>query len=101
MTTVSKYAGLVLLHADDNIAIACRDISAGEELAVGGGQLTVPQDIALGHKIARHDLRTGDKVFRFGMAIGSMTADAPRGSHVHLHNMKSDYIATHSREAAS
>ena len=27
-----------------------------------------------------------------------MTQATPRGGHVHLHNMKSDYIATHMRD---
>jgi (2R)-sulfolactate sulfo-lyase subunit alpha len=28
-----------------------------------------------------------------------MTAPASRGEHVHMHNMKSDYIASHTRRA--
>jgi len=32
------------------------------------------------------------------VAIGSATRDIAVGEHVHLHNMKSDYLPTYTRE---
>ena len=40
----------------------------------------------------------GEKISKYGAPIGSMTLATPKGGHVHLHNMKSDYIATHMRD---
>lgn len=92
---------LLLLSPADNVLVCGRPVEAGDALEIDGHFFTAPQAVEAGHKIARHDLATGEKVFKYGAPIGSMTASAAAGDHVHLHNMKSDYIETHSRETAS
>lgn len=88
----------ILLHPDDNILVCRAAAAAGDAVTIDGAALALPAAIEVGHKIARRDLKIGDKVYRYGAPIGSMTADAAKGSHVHMHNMKSDYIQTHTRE---
>jgi (2R)-sulfolactate sulfo-lyase subunit alpha len=44
--------------------------------------------VPLGHKIAMVDLKKGDTVLKYGHDIGRMIADAKKGDHVHVHNMK-------------
>ena len=46
-------------------------------------------------------LAIGDKVIKYGAPIGSMTAAADTGDWVHMHNMKSDYIASHTRSTVT
>ncbi len=89
----------ILLHPDDNVLICRAAAAAGQAIEIDGEAVTLPSAIEVGHKIARRDLATGDKVCRYGAPIGSMTKDAARGSHVHMHNMQSDYIKSHTREA--
>lgn len=88
----------LLLHPDDNILVVIAPVVAGDLLAVEGGSVRAIHAIDVGHKIARRWLAPGDKVYKYGVAIGSMTLAADRGAHVHLHNMKSDYIASHTRD---
>lgn len=90
---------LVLLHPDDNVVVLAAPVQAGEALAIDGRTVTASADVEVGHKLARRDLAIGDKVLKYGAPIGSMTAAATPGEHVHLHNMKSDYIASHTRLA--
>ncbi|MDE2043377.1 MAG: altronate hydrolase, partial [Alphaproteobacteria bacterium] len=59
---------------------------------------TTPIALGVGHKVARHALPAGAKIIRYGAAIGSLTQDVAALAHVHMHNLKSDYIATHDRE---
>ncbi len=92
-------ARLILLHPQDNVLICVRSIEAGDILPVSGGTIPAREGIAIGHKIARALLRAGDKVIKYGAPIGSMTADAATGDWVHMHNMKSDYISSHTRTA--
>lgn len=94
-------APLILLHPDDNVLVCRVPIAAGFETAIDGDTVTIAAAIEVGHKVARTDLKTGDKILKYGAPIGSMTADARRGDHVHLHNMKSDYIPSHTRKAVS
>lgn len=48
----------------------------------------VEGDIPIGHKIALVDLSPGDTVLKYGQDVGQMTGPAPKGRHVHVHNMK-------------
>ena len=52
-----------------------------------------------GHKVARNAITSGSKILRYGLSIGSATEDIAAGSHVHTHNIKSDYLASHHRDA--
>ena len=88
----------ILLHPDDNVVVLAEPIRAGQAIEIDGVALVALDDVAVGHKIARRLLAVGDKVLKYGAPIGSMTAAAAPGAHVHMHNMKSDYIASHTRQ---
>lgn len=88
---------LILLHPDDNVLICVAPISAGDVLPISGGTIPACEGVTVGHKVARVTLSPGDKVIKYGAPIGSMTAAAETGEWVHMHNMKSDYIASHTR----
>ena len=88
----------LLLHPDDNVLVAIAPIAAGQTIEIDGAAAEAAVPIAVGHKLARRALAPGDKVIKHGAPIGSMTHGAAPGDHVHLHNMKSDYIATHARD---
>lgn len=88
----------ILLHPDDTVLVCREATQAGASIEIDGAPVTLTHTIEVGHKIARHALAIGDKVLKYGAPIGSMTAEAQAGEHVHMHNMKSDYIATHTRK---
>lgn len=90
----------LLLHPKDNVLVCTLSAAAGDRAVLDGIEYLLSSDIALGHKIARFELKTGDKVYRYGVSIGSMTASALPGDHVHRHNLASNYISAHDRAAA-
>lgn len=96
---MSTHASFILLHGDDNVLVCRARAQAGDTVPVDGHMLTLTAAIDVGHKIARRDLSAGDKIFKYGAPIGSMIAPARAGDHIHMHNMQSDYIKTHTREA--
>ena len=55
--------------------------------------------VGRGHKIASRTIKKGEKVIKFGRPIGTATQDINKGDHVHLHNLKSDYLPTYTRDA--
>ena len=93
-------ASALLLHPDDNVLVCRARIAEGDEVLIDGRRVVSAAEIDIGHKIARRDLKAGDKIIKHGAPIGSAVADIRIGAHVHLHNIKSDYIATHTREAS-
>lgn len=88
----------LLLHPDDTVLICIQPIAEGDPLEIDGVSIPAPQSVAVGHKLARRMLGTGDKVLKHGAPIGSITQQAAPGEHVHAHNMQSDYIQSHTRE---
>lgn len=90
-------APLILLHPDDNILVCVKQIRAGDEISIEQDIIVSPIDIGVGHKVARFTLESGAKVYRYGAPIGSMIEAVAKGHHVHMHNMKSDYIPSHTR----
>ena len=59
---------LISLHPNDNVAVALCDLKAGQEVTLS------------------------DDCVKYGLPIGSATRDIEAGEHVHVQNMKSDYI---------
>lgn len=92
---------LLLLHPEDNIFVARRSLNANEAVTVDDRVVKIAASIPLGHKVARFALAPGTRIVKYGAAIGSATQRIEIGDHVHLHNMKSDYLASHTRDASS
>lgn len=91
---------VILLHPDDNVVVCCRTIAAGEPVSLDGETVAAGGAVTLGHKLARRPIARGERIVKYGMPIGSATAPISRGEWIHMHNMKSDYIAAHGRDAA-
>lgn len=91
---------LMLLSPGDSVYVLRDQIAAGETILVQGRKVAISAALGLGHKIARTAMRPGDKVLKYGAPIGSASAPIAPGDHVHTHNLKSEYTATHTLEAA-
>ena len=83
---------LIRLSEQDNVGVATSSLAPGDKLAVGELELVARDPIPFAHKIALRSIATGEKVIKFGVPIGSATAPIEAGHHVHVHNIKSDYI---------
>ena len=85
---------VLLLSPQDNCLVACAALTAGTVLHVDSVPLTVTTSIGVGHKLARRGISAGEKLVRYGASIGTATQEISRGDHVHVHNLKSDYLPT-------
>ncbi|MBJ6368618.1 UxaA family hydrolase [Snuella sedimenti] len=90
---------LIKLSNNDNVLVLTVDLNVGDVFTYAGTDYKVAEAIALGHKIAAKSINEGEKIIKFNMSIGSATRDIKIGEHIHLHNMKSDFIDTHTRES--
>jgi altronate dehydratase len=84
----------ILLHPDDNVAIALADLAAGAAIPQG---VTLAEPVKRGHKIALRPIGQGESVIRYGQIIGGATAAIAAGAHVHTHNLG---MSEHSRDYA-
>lgn len=85
----------ILMHEpDDDVGVAVEDLKAGVEVGAvtlegkAAGTVRLVSDVPLGHKVAMRDLARGKDVIEYGRVIGQAYQAAPRGSHVHTHNLK-------------
>ncbi|WP_158968639.1 UxaA family hydrolase [Paraglaciecola sp. L3A3] len=93
------YSKFVLVNKADNVLICCQPVKPGEVVVIENLEYTMTTSIDVGHKIARTAISKQQKVIRYGVPIGSAIIDIKAGEHVHMHNMKSDYIPSHTRHA--
>ena len=74
--------------AEDDVAVALRDLAANESIALQDRSLVVIEPIPRGHKVAIRAVASGQSVRKYGWPIGRATADIAVGSHVHSHNLE-------------
>lgn len=89
----------VLLNSADNVLVCCKQLPVGGSTTLEDVVVTMTADITVGHKIARQAIAEGEKIIKYGVSIGSAIKDIAFGEHIHMHNMKSDYIASHTRQS--
>ena len=87
----------VLLHPNDNVIVCCSDTVENQNISIANQSIVLKTPIHVGHKVALHPIARGEKIIKYGVPIGSATRDIQIGDHVHLNNVKSDYIASHTR----
>ncbi len=93
----------LVLHSSDTIAVLTKRAEIGDDPLKAGAPLSAA--ISAGHKIARHDIATGEAIVKFGQFIGKATADIAQGTHVHSHNCafanpRQDYATREGLETA-
>jgi altronate hydrolase len=82
-----QIAGLHIVSRDDDVAVAVRELHAGESVRAGANSIHVLESIPRGHKVALRDVRAGDSVRKFGWPIGRATQDIATGALVHTSNL--------------
>jgi (2R)-sulfolactate sulfo-lyase subunit alpha len=92
---LSKIPHFLVHSPKDNVGvIVVEGLKAGTEMlgVITENDTTTKakanHDIPIGHKVALKDLKKGDTIIKYGEDIGRMIADAKKGDHVHVHNLK-------------
>jgi hypothetical protein len=85
-------AMLIRLSPRDNVGVATQTIPRGAALALDGLQLVARDPIPFAHKIALVPIEAEAQVLKYGVPIGRARQAIAAGEHVHVHNIKSDYV---------
>ncbi|WP_165912306.1 altronate dehydratase family protein [Novosphingobium sp. PhB165] len=83
----------IQIDPQDQVAVALRQLDAGESIDLANGRVTVVEPIERGHKFAIEPITAGALVCRYGWPIGTATQDIPVGAHVHSHNISTNLVA--------
>lgn len=72
--------------APDDLAIFATETSGADG---GIESVAAIEPIPYGHKIALTNIEPGGSIVKYGAAIGTAITPVKRGSHVHMHNVRS------------
>jgi altronate hydrolase len=81
---------ILQLAPGDNVAVAIREIEAGDVVRIHGREIPVPQTLLVGHKFAARHIEAGETVVKYGTKIGRATADIAAGQALDAHNVSDD-----------
>lgn len=79
---------IVILHPQDSVCVAVRNLSPGTSVSGGGCQVTLTGAVPAGHKLALRPIAQGQRVLKYGQTIGFATQDIQPGDWVHTHNVR-------------
>jgi len=92
-------ARFLRLHPDDNVLTAIMSLVPGTKVLLDHREVSITGSVPLGHKVASRRIQSGEKIIKYGVPIGSATRDIEIGEHVHVQNLKSDYLPTQLRRS--
>ncbi|MBQ6986902.1 MAG: UxaA family hydrolase [Oscillibacter sp.] len=75
----------IRVHERDNVAIAIENLKAGTEVLPG---VVTRQDTPQAHKVALTDIPKGGEVVRYGVVLGTMKEDMPKGGWINETNLQ-------------
>ena len=76
------------INPADNVAVALKNLMAGERISINGEKITLLKDIPGGHKIALLDFYEGDTITKYGFPIGHAYRTIPKGDLVNETNIR-------------
>ena len=93
---LSEDGSALRLKADDDVAVALRDLAPGHVVRFAGAgaadalaeTIDVRAEIQSGHKFATHPIALGALIRKYGQVIGKASAAIGTGEHVHVHNVE-------------
>lgn len=84
----------IKINPNDNVLIALRDITKGTTIKVNRKNLSIKEDVPRGHKIALFDIAENENIIKYGAPIGHAIEKISAGSHIHVHNLKTNLSGT-------
>lgn len=83
---------IIIMDFQDNIGFVKQDVSKGQKIDIQCQEIKTlihaKEDIPFGFKIALRDIRQGEKIYKFGEAIGIASVPIVKGEMVHVHNVE-------------
>lgn len=69
----------IKINPSDNVAVAIKDLKAGETICIEDKAITLADDIPAGHKVLLADCDKGEDVIKYGYPIGHLLEKRTKG----------------------
>ncbi|GAE34798.1 altronate hydrolase [Halalkalibacter akibai JCM 9157] len=84
----------ILVNKADNVVVTLKNYEKGETLTVQDHNITLKEEILVGHKIAIKKIKKGENVIKYGFPIGHAKETIEVGNWVHTHNIQTNLSGT-------
>lgn len=88
---------IIKVHPDDNVAVALADLWKDEVLKLGNNEIEVITDVAAKHKISLVNLAEGDKIYMYGVLVGTAMVPVKKGEVLTVDNVKHQAEQAHKK----
>lgn len=76
----------ILIHPNDDLAVALQDLKAGETVQVDGSNILLQADVKAKHKFATKNFETGDEVHMYDVIVGIARKPIAKGDVLTMDN---------------
>lgn len=80
----------LVLNPEDTVAVLLEKGKKGDKVIVANKEIILLDDIDFAHKVLTKDSSQKSPVIKYGVQIGYMLAETPKGTWIHGHNMGCD-----------
>lgn len=87
---MDKNSNLIIISENDSVAVALKDLKAGETHKAGTKDIILRNDIPFGHKVALKNINEDENIIKYGYPIGHAKCPILVGEHIHTHNLKTN-----------
>ncbi|WP_029034417.1 UxaA family hydrolase [Salinimicrobium terrae] len=88
---------IIKVHPGDNVAVALANLWKDETLQFEGTEIEVLTDVEAKHKISLVDLAVGDKIYMYGVLVGTATVPVRKGEVLTVDNVKHQAEQAHQK----
>ncbi|MEQ8704723.1 MAG: altronate dehydratase family protein [Phaeodactylibacter sp.] len=81
------HAPFLIIHHNDNVGVALRDLSAGQILDTPAGAVNLEEAIPAKHKFTLHAMEAGAAIYMYGVLVGKTTQPVPAGGLLTTRNL--------------
>lgn len=76
------------IHSKDNVLVALQNLPKEDVIQYENEEYILKDDIGAKHKFFIQDMHTGDKIIMYGVLVGKIQFDVPKGSRMTTENTK-------------
>jgi len=74
------------IHEKDNLLVALKDLSKGDIIDFEGNQIKLGSNVEQKHKFTTEAVAKGEKLFLYGIVVGTAMNDLPKGEKITVEN---------------
>jgi altronate hydrolase len=79
---------VIKINKADNVLVALQDLAKGTTITFEGTDYTTTEEIPAKHKFFMQDMKAGDEIFMYGVLVGKVQFDVPKGTRMNVENTK-------------